>query len=122
VILADTSIWVDHLRSGNADLAARLRANAIVCHPMVVAEIALGSLKARTRVLGLLDGLATLPVAEPDEIRRMIEIRSIHGRGIGYVDAALLASCLLVPGTRLWTRDRRLGVVAGELHLGLPVS
>jgi predicted nucleic acid-binding protein len=120
VILADTSIWVDHLRSDGPELRRLLLANEIVCHTLVVAEIALGSLAARDDVLGFLDGLARLPVADPDEIRRMIEGRRLHARGIGYVDAALLASCLLVPGTRLWTRDRRLQAVAREMGLAFP--
>ena len=120
MILADTSVWVDHLRSGDAVLERRLLANEIACHPFVVAEVALGSLRARDKVLALLDGLTTLPVAEPDEVRRMTEVRQLHGRGIGYVDAALLAACLLRPGTRLWTRDRRLHAAAEQIGIGVP--
>ncbi|MCF3933320.1 PIN domain-containing protein [Acuticoccus sp. M5D2P5] len=117
MILADTSVWIDHLRSGDAELERRLLANEIVCHPLVVAEIALGSLKDRSTVLSLLDGLARSPVGETSEIRQMIEARRFYSRGIGFVDAALLASCLLDPGTRLWTRDRRLKAVAEEFDL-----
>jgi len=117
VILADTSVWVDHLRAGDADLERCLRANEIVCHPLVVAEIALGSLQERATVLGLLDGLAHNPVAETTEVRQLIEGRRLYSRGIGYVDAALIASCLLAPGTRLWTRDKRLNAVARDLAL-----
>ncbi len=105
------------MRSGDADLADRLHRGQIACHPLVVAEIALGSLKNRTTVLGLLDGLPMLPVATPAEIRALIEGRRLRGRGIGYVDAALLAACLLAPGTQLWTRDRRLWVAADELGM-----
>ncbi len=119
MILADTSVWVDHLRAGDAALTQRLLANEIACHPFVVAEVALGSLGTREKVLALLDGLATLPVAEPDEVRRMIEARRLHGRGIGYVDVALLAACLLRPGTRLWTRDRRLLAAAEQIGIGV---
>lgn len=101
MILADTSIWIDHLRSDDPALKRLLLASRIVGHSFVVAEIALGSLRARDKVIGFLDGLACLPMAEPDEIRRMLEVRSLYGRGFGYVDVALLASCLLLPGTRL---------------------
>lgn len=119
MILADTSIWIDHLRDGNADLAALLSAGGIACHPLIVAEIALGSIKARSEVLRLLDQLPTLPVAELDEIRSLIEIRSLFSRGIGYVDVSLIASCLLVPGTMLWTTDRRLNAIAGDLEIAI---
>ena len=117
MILADTSVWIDHLRMHDERLAALLEAGRVVGHRLVVAEIALGSLRDRGSVLGLLDGLAALPVAAPDEVRTLIEARALHGRGIGYVDASLLASCLLVPGTELWTRDRRLDAVAETLNL-----
>ena len=115
MILADTSVWVDHLRSGDARLAELLHAGRIVGHALVVAEIALGSLRDRTRVLSLLDGLPSLPVAREDEVRMLIEQRRLFGRGIGFVDVSLLASCLLVPGTSIWTRDRKLDAVASDV-------
>ena len=117
MILADTSVWVDHLCQGDAALARELEAANIVCHPYVVAELALGMLRARAELLGLLDGLAALPVPQLSEVRAMIEARELAGAGIGFVDAALVASCLLVPGTALWTRDRRLGRVADAMEL-----
>ena len=115
MILADTSIWVDHLRSGDARLAELLHAGRIVGHALVVAEIALGSLRDRAGVLSLLDGLPSLPAAREDEVRMLIEQRRLFGRGIGFVDGSLLASCLLVPGTLIWTRDRKLDAVASDL-------
>lgn len=119
MILADTSIWIDHLRSGDAALSARLMEGRIACHPLVIAEIALGSLRDRDEVLGLLDRLPALSLATPDEVRAMIEARRLHGCGIGYVDVSLVASCLLTPGTQLWTRDRRLNAAAIEVNIAL---
>jgi predicted nucleic acid-binding protein len=115
VILADTSVWIDHLRSGDERLAELLHAGRIVGHALVVAEIALGSLRERTGVLSLLDGLASLPVAREDEVRLLIEHRRLFGRGLGFVDVSLLASCLLVPGAFIWTRDRKLEAVASDV-------
>ena len=109
---------MDHLRSGDAELGRLLERGEIVSHPFVVAEIALGSLRARGEVMGLLDGLASLPVARVSEVRALVEARRLFGRGIGFIDASLVASCLLAPGTTLWTRDRRLGAVAAELCIG----
>jgi predicted nucleic acid-binding protein len=118
VILADTSIWIDHLRAGNAALEALLVEGMIAGHPLVTAELALGSLRGRVQLLRLLDSLQQLPVARTREVRTLVETHRLHGRGIGYVDTALLASCLLAPGTRLWTGDRRLAAVADELGVG----
>lgn len=119
MILADTSVWVDHLRSGDARLAELLQRGRIVSHVLVVAEIALGSLRDRAEVLSLLDALASVPVAEVDEVRTLIEERQRFGRGIGFVDASLIASCLLAPGTHIWTRDRRLRAAALEVGVGM---
>ena len=122
MVLTDTSVWIDHLRAGDAELAARLEGGGVLCHPLVVLELALGTLRARGEVLGLLDRLPAAPVAEPGEVRLLIERRRLFGRGIGYVDCALLASCLMAPGTMLWTRDRRLGAAAAALGLGHPAG
>jgi hypothetical protein len=48
-------------------------------------------------------------------MRLLIEQRRLFGRGIGFVDVSLLASCLLVPGTFIWTRDRKLEAVASDV-------
>jgi predicted nucleic acid-binding protein len=115
VILADTSVWIDHLRSRNTRLAELLHAGRVVGHALVAAEVALGSLRDRTQVLSLLDGLPQLPVAEEDEVRLLIERRRLFGRGVGFVDVALLAACLLAPGTSIWTNDRKLDAVARDV-------
>lgn len=117
MILADTSVWIDHLRAGDDGLVRLLRKDRIVGHPLVTAEIALGSLRDRAGILALLDALPQAASATGAEIRTLIDRRPLHGRGIGYVDCALLAACLLTPGTTLWTRDRRVGAVAGTLGL-----
>lgn len=117
MILADTSIWVDHLRKNNEELADLLLRERIVCHPLVVAEVSLGSLRQRDLVLGSLDSLPSLPAASLAEVRTLIEARKLFSRGIGFVDASLLASCILAPGATLWTRDRRLAAVASDLGI-----
>lgn len=81
----------------------------------MIAELALGSLRNRAAVLGLLDGLPALPIAGVDEVRGLVEKRRLFARGVGFVDVALLASCLLAPGTTIWTRDKRLDAVARDL-------
>ncbi len=71
-------------------------------------------------MLGLLDRLTGLPMAEAQEVRTLIEVRRLYSRGIGFVDASLIAACLLAPGTTLWTRDRRLAAVAEDVGLAAP--
>ena len=117
MILVDTSIWVDHLRRGDARLVGLLERSEVLTHSMVVGELALGSIRPREVLLDSLDALPRAVEASSAEVRHLIESRRLHGRGIGLVDAHLLASVLLTPASRLWTRDRRLGAVARELDL-----
>jgi predicted nucleic acid-binding protein len=117
VILADTSVWIEHLRSGNDDLRRNLVAGNIVIHPMIVGELALGSLRDRLKTLAILDFLPNVRTAQLSEVRKMIEARALYRHGIGLVDAHLIASLFINPGTELWTKDRRLRAVAVTLGL-----
>jgi predicted nucleic acid-binding protein len=114
VILVDTSIWIDHLRATDTGLVELLTQNAVVCHDLVIGEIACGNLKKRKQVLSLLSALPQCPSATHAEIRFFIERHRLMGRGIGYVDASLLAAVIL-GNCRLWTRDKRLAGIAAEL-------
>ena len=117
MLLVDTSVWIDHLRKGDDALADALHNNMVIMHPHVLGELALGNLKNRSAVLSLLRNLPEAVVATDDEVQTMIEEQSLFGRGIGYTDAHLLAAVRLTPEARLWTRDKRLHVMAGELML-----
>ena len=122
MILADTSIWIDHFRSGDKEMGKRLRQGEIVTHPFIVAELALGPLKQRARTLALLDLLPHLSVAQSDEVRKLIEARRLYNLGIGLIDANLIASALINSPTLLWTRDKSLRRAAEGLgiHASLP--
>jgi len=116
LVLVDTSVWVDHLRKGDMRMAALLDQAGVLMHPFVIGEIACGSLADRDDVLRLLHQLPPAEVADAREILVFIERHALHGKGMGYVDVHLLASVALTPGTRLWTRDRRLNEAARDLQ------
>ncbi|MEM1020397.1 MAG: type II toxin-antitoxin system VapC family toxin [Pseudomonadota bacterium] len=118
MILVDTSVWVDHLRKTNDDLVDLLEAGQVTIHPFIVGEIALGSLQNRTTVLTLLDTLKALPKAQDNEVRLMIEKQSLFSRGIGWVDAHLIAAAQLASPMLIWTRDKRFGEICDELGIG----
>jgi predicted nucleic acid-binding protein len=112
VILVDTSVWVGHLKAPDKHLITLLDQVAVVTHPWIVGELALGGLDAET--LALLQQLPRAAVATDAEVLRMIRAE-LSGTGIGYVDAQLLAATRLTPDCRLWTRDGRLRRTAGHL-------
>ena len=122
MILADSSVWVDHLRKGDALLARMLDKGQVLAHPFVVGELALGNLKQRDVILTALQDLPQSVVASDSEVLQFINQQALHGLGIGYVDAHLLASARLTPDGLLWTRDRRLQAVADRLGLAAPQS
>lgn len=120
MILVDTSVWIDHLRQGDAKLQALLNASQVLIHPFVIGELALGNLQQREVILNALRNLPPASVATEDEVLRFIDQESLYGVGIGYIDAHLLAALRLSPGSTLWTRDKRL--LAAATRLGLSTS
>jgi predicted nucleic acid-binding protein len=107
VILADTSIWVDHLRRTRFHFSELLMEGNVACHPFVVGELACGNLSNRQEILSLLKTLPGSSRVDDEEVVRFIERHRLMGSGIGIVDAHLLASSW-VSGFPLWTSDKRL--------------
>lgn len=117
MILIDASVWIDHIRAPDAKLALAIASGLILQHPFITAEVSLGSIKNRTRLVGMLNSLNQ---ATPVSTRRLLEFAeeaAIHGTGIGMVDAHLLASASALDDARLWTRDKRLLRQAERLNL-----
>jgi predicted nucleic acid-binding protein len=121
VILADTSVWVDHFRQGVPRLVDALGEQEILMHPFVLGELACGNLSNRAEVLSLLAEMPMTATASDDEALSLIETRALMGRGIGYIDVHLLASAFL-SGAVLWTTDKRLAAVAKKLGVAFAGS
>lgn len=115
-VLPDTSVWIDHLRRGEPELERSLELGHVVTHSAVVGELACGTLRDRGTFLAALLQLPAIAECSPDEALHMVEAHRLWGRGLCWVDALLLASCLIA-GTRLWTRDRALAAAAGKLRI-----
>lgn len=113
MILVDTSIWIDHLRSGSPALASLLQSDVVCTHDFVIGELACGNLRNRGEVLGLLQSLPRLSAATEEETLFFIEQQHLMGRGIGYIDAHLLAAAVIgdIP---IWTKDKSLMAIAEE--------
>jgi len=114
VILVDTSLWIDHLRKGDAELASLLNEGAVLCHPFVIGELACGNLRNRENILSLLEALPMSTLASHEEVLRLVSDRKLHDKGLGWIDMHLLASALL-SNSALWTKDKILSAAAREL-------
>lgn len=117
MILVDTSVWIDHLRRKDHQLTQLLNNEKVTMHPFVLGEIACGNLSNRQMILSLLNHLEGVIETSHQEVNSLIENKQLMGKGIGYIDAHLLASSLLNPSTQLWTRDKRLKQCAIQLAI-----
>ena len=122
MILVDTSVWIEHLRLAGAILTELLDDGEVLGHPFVLGELALGNLRQRDDILRVLRRLPQATSASHGEVLHLINREALFGRGIGYVDAHLLAAARLTAGSKLWTCNRRLQAVAAHLGLATALS
>ena len=114
--IVDTSVWIDHFRSGNDRLKGMLASESVSMHPFVVGELACGGLKNRSQILADLNSLPLAVPANHGEVLQLIEKHRLWGKGIGWIDAHLLASAL-ISKSYIWSMDKRLALVASALHI-----
>ena len=117
MILVDTSVWIDNVRAPNRELQKRVEAREVLCHAMVVGELACGHLPERNRFLERLRGFPLLKTLSSNDVLALIEQNAWMGKGIGYVDANLLGAVLADGNATLWTNDRKLRRLAEELGI-----
>lgn len=116
-VLVDTSVWVEFIRAGNAQLSQLLQKNQVLMHDMVIGEIACGSAPRRKERLEAMDNLPKVAVAGHLEVLRFIDRHQLFGCGVGYVDNHLLAACILQADCALWSHDKRLRGAAERLGI-----
>jgi predicted nucleic acid-binding protein len=122
MLLIDTSVWIDHFRKENPRLSADLVGGRVLIHAFVLGELALGRALRFSEIVEDLSELPNATIAAPAEVLSLISRAALAGTGIGYVDAHLIASTLLTPHSRLWTRDRKLREVAERLSIAAQVE
>lgn len=118
MILVDTSVWIDHFRTPVAALEHLIRAERAMCHPFILGELAVGHLRHWLEAVGALRALPQAKTASEGEFMALILNERLAATGLGFVDLHLLASCRATPGTKLWSRDKRLAKYAARLGVG----
>lgn len=116
MVLVDTTVWIEHFRSGRIGLESSLDDGQVVCHPFIVGELACGNLRNRSLILSLLDTLPLAHLADHEEVMGFIETNRLMGKELGYVDIHLLASAVLT-SVPLWTLDKGLSKAAATLGI-----
>jgi predicted nucleic acid-binding protein len=122
VILVDTSVWVDHLRAGDALLQDLLDRERVLSHPFVIGELALGSIPQRAATLRQLNRLPSSIIARHDHVMLLVDQQRLYSSGLSYVDVHLLAATRLTPDATLWSRDKNLAAAAERLSLAARVT
>ena len=122
MILVDTAVWIDHINAPVTELLRRLAAGEILTHPLVIGEIACGTIRNRTEVLSHLRSLPMIREVDHQRVLQEIDAHHLMGRGIGFIDAHLLTSVVSQSGVSLWTRDQRLKRIAEEMGVSYPES
>lgn len=120
MVIVDTSIWVDSMRTGDARLGEWMAADRLLQHPFVTAEIGMGSFRSasdRNRVIDLLDSFAQIPVTDSQTLHDFVADYALFGTGIGFADAHLLHACKANPAACLATRDKRLARQAERMGI-----
>ena len=115
-VLADTSVWIEHLHRASPPLQALLHAGQVWTHPVVIGELAAGRLSRREEILHHLQKLPSGDEIDLGEGLHLIEQHRLFGRGLSWGDIQLLAAAR-IDRLSVWTRDRALAAAAKELGL-----
>ncbi|MEZ5691586.1 MAG: hypothetical protein R3D71_07975 [Rickettsiales bacterium] len=116
MVLVDTSVWIDHFRSSNNELQSLLNECQVLSHNFIIGELSLGNFKKRNAILEYLNDFPKAIHAEDSEVANFIKKNKLFGRGIGYIDAHLLASAIITE-THIWTNDKKLRNITSEFDI-----
>jgi len=122
IVLVDTSVWIRFLSNRAPDAAELdylLSRDEVSGHDFVYGELLIGDKGGRKELLASYEQMHQAPMVSHDEVAVFVRERRLHGRGIGWIDAHLLASSL-VGRLKLWTADPRLAMLSKEFGIGYP--
>jgi len=116
-ILIDSSVWINHFKKTNDKLTELLKKGIIRTHPLIIGEIALGTIKNRTFTLETLNQIKQVNQVTHPDVMTFIEKEKLYGQGCGITDITILASTLITPNTELWTIDKKLFALAKRFKI-----
>jgi len=116
-VLVDTSVWRRYF--GGIARVRRLadlldEDGAVLVHPFIIGEMVLGGLS--TREEALFGRLPSADLVPHEDVLDLVRRRRLMRRGIGWIDAHLLASALTSSAV-LWAVDVDLSAAAADLSV-----
>jgi predicted nucleic acid-binding protein len=120
MVLVDTSVWIRFLANRKpyaGELDRLLDRDEAAGHDLIYGELLIGYPARREPLLSSYQLMHRLPPVPHADVAAFVRAHELHGRGIGLIDAHLLASAL-VANVPLWTADERLAGLASELGIG----
>jgi predicted nucleic acid-binding protein len=120
MVLVDTSVWIRFLANRMpwaVQLDRLLARDETAGHDLIHGELLIGDSGGRAKLLNSYALMHRVATVRHPEVVEFVRAYKVYGRGIGWVDAHLLASSL-VSSVPLWTADKRLAGIANELGVG----
>jgi predicted nucleic acid-binding protein len=116
MVLVDTSVWINFLYKGDENLSKLLIEGRVLTHEFIIGELSCGNIKNRNNFLELINELPKVKTCLFEEVTYFIENNNLYGKGIGFIDAHILASAI-ISNVKLWTADNKLDKIAVDLHV-----
>ena len=124
MVLVDTSVWIRAL-ANRAPFLTELRRllvlDKVAGHDLVYGELLIGDRGGRKKTLTDYERMHQARMVPHHQVVEFVRARDLHGRGIGWIDAHLLASAI-VDGMQMWTADPRFAAIANELGVAYQPS
>jgi hypothetical protein len=95
-------------------LGELLDRDEVAGHELVYGELLIGDRGGRSKLLALYESIQQAARVRHRDVVAFVRHRSLHGRGVGWIDIHLLASAK-VERMQLWTVDNCFTAVANEL-------
>ena len=108
MVLVDTSVWIRYFHGLEPylfEVSDLLTRDQTAGHELVYGEILIGDRGGLKDFLVTYEQLYQAKMVPHEEVLRLVRKESLHGVGINWIDAHLLASAV-AEDLQLWTADR----------------
>jgi predicted nucleic acid-binding protein len=116
MVLVDTSVWIRFFSGREpyfSEMNWLLGRDEVVGHQLVYGELLMGDRGGRAGFLSTFEWMHQAELIPHSEVVALVRHRTLNGRGLGWIDAHLLASAI-AGRLQLWTADRLFAEAAED--------